>query len=380
MLKPRLITSAAEWNRSILELPAPHILQSWEWGAFKAKYGWTPLRVLFCDGNRTRAAAQVLRRPLPHTPFGVLYVPKGPLLDYADPTLLGETLAALESIAREQRGIFIKIDPDVVKTVGSGQWAVGSEPRPEKSGQWAVDSGRNGAEELLVSRRWRVSHEQIQFRNTMLLDLGRSEEEILAGMKPKTRYNIRLASKRGVRVEVGTVDDLNLFYEMYKETSARDGFLIREFPYYRDAWGAFIKAGLAHMLLARLEDATVAGLILFRFGDRAWYFYGASREAHREAMPNHVLQWQAILWAKAQGCTTYDFWGAPDTLDPNAPMYGVYRFKEGFGGRFTPHIGAYDYVVNPTLYFLYAVVRPRYLDRLRARHPNAMGTGAKIDD
>ncbi|OGO40202.1 MAG: hypothetical protein A2Z03_01210 [Chloroflexi bacterium RBG_16_56_8] len=344
VLTPRVIHDPDEWTRSILRLPGAHILQSWEWGAFKADYGWTPTRVLFFDHDTPRAAAQILRRPLPRTPFGVLYVPKGPVLDYSDPALFAETLAALERIARQQRAIFIKIDADIpLNTVHA----------PSKMAS------------SLLTVHWHLSREQIQFKNTVLLDLTPSEEQLLAAMKPKTRYNIRLAQKRGVHIELGTRDDLQLFYHMYAETSARDGFLIRQFAYYRDAWGMFIEAGRAQMLLAQIDGETVAGLILFVFGDRAWYFYGASRNAHREAMPNHLLQWEAIRWAKAHGCTVYDFWGAPDTLDENAPMYGVYRFKEGFGAKFTQHIGAYDLVVNPALYFLYAVVRPWYLARQR---------------
>ncbi len=346
MLTERLITNPEEWNSSILRLPQAHVLQSWEWGAFKAKYGWTPTRLLFCEGNAPRGAALVLRRPLPRTPFGVLYVPKGPLLDYEDQGLFRATCAALERIAREQRAIFIKIDPDI-------ETEKGEEP---------------AAVQQLIKRGWKMSREQIQFKNTVLLDLRPTEEELLAGMKPKTRYNIRLAIKHGVRVEEGTAEDLRLFYEMYTETSARDGFIIRQFPYYRDALGAFLEGGCARMFLARLTDETIAGLVLFMFGTRALYFCGASRASHRDTMPNHLLQWEAIRWAKAQGCRTYDFWGAPDKLDEQAPMYGVYRFKEGFGGRFTQHIGAYDYVLNPGLYWLYSVVRPRYLGRLRARH------------
>ncbi len=339
VFKFRLVTNPDEWNSTLIQLPDVHVLQSWEWGEFKAKYGWSPTRILFCnDGPSPRAAAQILRRPLPHTPFGIMYVPKGPVVvDWKDSQLVARTLAQLEQIAREQNAVFIKIDPDMDSSLAP----------------------------ILTARGWRASREQIQFRNTVLLDLTPTEDQLLASMRGKTRYNIRLAQRRGVRVEPGTIEDLRLFYEMYAETGARDGFLIRKFPYYRDAWGAFLQASCAKMLLARVGEETVAGLILFVLGTRAWYFYGASRNAHRELMPNHLLQWEAIRWAKANGCTVYDFWGAPDTLDESAPMYGVYRFKEGFGGKFTPHVGAFDYVINPLLYFMYAVVRPWYLARLR---------------
>jgi lipid II:glycine glycyltransferase (peptidoglycan interpeptide bridge formation enzyme) len=201
-----------------------------------------------------------------------------------------------------------------------------------------------------------------------MLDLTRPEEELLAAMKSKWRYNIRLAQRKGVRVEEGNEGNLELFYELYRETSERDGFLIRAFPYYRDVWSTMLRANYAQIFFARVGQETVAGLILFVFGARAWYFYGASRNAHRELMPNHLLQWEAIRWAKQRVCREYDFWGAPDRLDESDPMYGVYNFKMGFGGQFVERIPAHDFVVNPALYWLYAVARPKYLARLRRRH------------
>ncbi len=343
MLTTRAIADRDEWNRTVLALADPHVLQSWEWGAFKARQGWTVQRILLLDRGAPRAAAQILRRPLPRTPLGVLYVPRGPLLAEPDPSLFDLTLEALEQNAREQAGMFVKIDPEFKRP---------DSPDPLTS--------------RLTSRRWRPSKEQIQFKNTVLLDLSPSEEQLLAGMKHKTRYNIRLAGRRGVRVGPGGPADLAAFYDMYAETSARDGFIIRPFAYYQDVWGSLMNAQIAKMFLARLGDEIIAGLILFVFGQRALYFYGASRSAHRDAMPNHLLQWEAIRWAKGCGCAIYDFWGAPDTLDENEPMYGVYRFKEGFGGAFTQNIGAYDFVVNPALYWLYAIARPWYLRLLRS--------------
>lgn len=334
-----VVKNSTEWNNALAALPYPNVLQTWAWGDIKARHGWTPSRVLFSENQTPVAAAQILRRPLPRTPFGVLYVPKGPTLDFQKPELFARVLEQLETIARKQRAIFIKLDPDL-QSVSS-------------------------AAAVLPQRGWRVSTEQIQFHNTVTLDLARTEEEILKGMKPKWRYNLRLAEKKGVRVEFGDETTLQTFYDMYAETSARDGFLIRSFPYYRDVWDTMLGAGQAKILLARVGDETVAGIILFTFAKRAWYFYGASRNTHRDLMPNHLLQWEAMRWAKVQGCTEYDFWGAPDVLDESAPMYGVYKFKMGFGGEFVERIPAHDFVVNRPLYWLYAVARPKYLARLR---------------
>lgn len=341
-VQAQITGSESDWSRALESLPNAHVLQSWAWGEIKAHHGWTPRRVLFCENGAPLAAAQILRRPLPRTPFGVLYVPKGPMLDVTNTQLFGQVLGELEAIARQERAIFIKVDPDVRV----------SEP----------------AAPILPQRGWSVSKEQIQFHNTVTLDLARSEQEILDGMKPKWRYNIRLAEKKGVTVDIvesGDSNALQVFYDMYAETSARDGFLIRSFEYYRNVWETMQRAGQAKIFLARVGQETVAGIVLFLFGKRAWYFYGASRNTHRDLMPNHLLQWQAMRWAKAQGCTEYDFWGAPDTLDENAPMYGVYKFKMGFGGEFVERIPAHDFVVNRPLYWLYAVARPKYLARLR---------------
>jgi peptidoglycan pentaglycine glycine transferase (the first glycine) len=342
------ITERDVWNQALLKLPYHHALQSYEWGQFKAKYGWTPLRLLFEEDGSVRAAASVLRRSLTYLPLCVMYVPKGPALDYSDDALLKHVLSTLEDVARRNHAIFIKIDPDVCL-----------EDLIPPAAQTIATLERRG---------WRLSSEQIQFRNTTLIDLTREEDDLLMAMKSKTRYNVRLAGRRGVEVRLGELADLPLFYEMYVETSSRDEFIIRPFAYYRHAWQAFIEADLAQLFIAQYEGQALAGLILFRFGKKVWYMYGASRDLHRNLMPNHLLQWEAMRWAKDQGCTVYDMWGAPDILDESDPLWKVYKFKEGFGSQFVPHIGAYDYPVSRSLYQFYTVTMPRYLDVLRKRN------------
>lgn len=337
----RLVTDPTTWNDSLLALPRPHVLQTWEWGEVKRRHGWTPTRLLWEREGRSFAAAQVLRRPLPHMPWGVMYVPKGPVLDYDAAETRELVLDDLEWFARRGRGILLKIDPD---------------------------SNSDDLLSDLVRRGWRYSAQQIQFRNTALLDLTPSEDDLLAQMKSKTRYNVRLAERHGVQVRAGTVDDIALFYQMYVETGQRDGFLIRPLEYYDDAWRTFMNKNLAHMLLAEVEGEIVAGLILFCFGATAWYMYGASRDVHRSLMPNYLLQWEAMRWAKARGCTRYDMWGAPDVLDPGDGLWGVWRFKEGLGAQFTLHVGAYDFAPSPLLYWAYVVAAPRYIGLLHRRH------------
>jgi peptidoglycan pentaglycine glycine transferase (the first glycine) len=338
------VNDRASWNETLVRLPRPHVLQSWEWGAFKARHGWSATRWVLRDADAPpRAAALVLRRRLARLPWSVMYVPKGPILDHADGQAWEAVLAHLERLARRQRAIFVKIDPDVLADAPS-------------------------ITERLRERGWRPSAEQIQFRNTMTLDLRQDEETLLAAMKSKWRYNVRLAERKGVTVHPGGVDDLPLLYDLYRETALRDGFVIRPLSYYRDAWNSFIESGLAQPLIAEVAGDAVAMLILFRFGARAWYMYGASRNRHRDKMPNHLLQWGAIRWARSAGCTVYDLWGAPDELDEDDPLWGVYRFKQGFGAAWVRHIGAYDYPTSRLGYWIYSVAMPRVLALMRRRH------------
>ena len=347
------------WDRALLGLPNPHILQSWAWGEFKSRHGWFPIRLLFQEGGQTQAAASILRRKLPRLPVSILYVPKGPALDWTDAVLAQQVLAELEKLARQQRSLLVKVDPDVYYPDQVPAFS----PRPT----CAV-----AASHLLQSRGWCFSGDQIQFRNTLLLDLAQPEEELLAAMKQKTRYNIGLAARRGVTVRHITAgqavtEALDVFYRLYAETARRDGFVIRPPGYYHDAWGTFLKEGRACLLLAEYEEEAVAGLLLFSLGPTAWYMYGASSDRHRQHMPNYLLQWEAVRWAKAAGCTLYDLWGAPDALDETDPMWGVVRFKLGLGGQLARGLGAWDFPANRAGYRVYTEIIPRYLGWLRRR-------------
>ncbi len=252
--------------------------------------------------------------------------------------------------------IFVKIDPEV--PLGRGIPGTESE-RPNPTGAQVVDEWRR--------RGWRESREQIQFRNTAWLDLTGSEDGWLARMKPKTRYNLRLAERKGVAVRSAVEGDLAELYRMYAETSVRDGFVIRPADYYLTLWRAFMQAGLAQPLIAEVAGEAVAGLVLFTFGRRAWYLYGMSRAAHREKMPNYLLQWEAMRRAKAAGCEIYDLWGAPDVFDERDSLWGVFRFKEGLGAEVVRTPGAWDFTTRPLLYDLYTRLLPRLLDVMRRR-------------
>ena len=302
----------------------------------------------------TTAAAMVLKRRIPRTPFCVLYVPRGPALDYHDVARRRQVLGKLEQMAKHERAIFVKIDPEIVHS-----WGLEEEERASPLGAAVARD--------LRKRGWLPSTEQIQFRNTVELPLEATEEQLLAAMKQKTRYNIRLAERKGVIVRRGTPDDFPTLVAMYQETAARDGFTVRPAAYYLDGWTTLYEAGMAQPLVAEVEGQAVAAVILVRFGERVIYMYGASSGEARERMPNHLLQWEAIRWARAKGAKVYDFWGAPDDFNESDRMWGVWRFKAGFNGEVVRFIGAWDYSARPLLYRLYTQAIPRYLNLLRAR-------------
>jgi lipid II:glycine glycyltransferase (peptidoglycan interpeptide bridge formation enzyme) len=346
------------WNTLIRDLPYAHALQTADWALFKQRQtGWQPEPIVFQDGNNTpTGAVMLLTRRI--GPLAVMYAPKGPLIDYADPARVAQALDTLERIARQQRALWLKIDPDVPLATGE-PGAPDDAPRPE--GQQLT--------RLLTARGWRFSDSQVQFRNTIKIDLTQSEDQILVGMGQGKRRKVRYGPKHGVTVRVGTAEDLPLLYRLYAETGQRDGFLTRPYEYYVDEWGTMLRAGFAHVLIAEVEGRAVAHVILFHFGQAVWYFTGASvsDQAVRRLMPSDLLQWEAMRWAKAQGYTTYDMYGAPNDFVDTDPMWRVYEFKRDFGGTLYRHIGAWDYAPIPALNRLYTTVMPRLIGWLRQR-------------
>lgn len=382
MLGIEIVTNNNIWNQLISKLPNPHFLQTYEWGQVKARYGWVPYYAVWMDDgkfhvsthsqfpitNNYIAACLILKKQILNRGFAarlsVLYAPKGPLLDWDNEPLRARVLNDLQSFARKQGAIFLKIDPDVV--LGRGV--------PNSEGDVIDNTGQIMVSDL-TSRGWRVSAEQIQFKNTVLIDLSKSEEEMIMRMKSKTRYNIRLAEKKGIVMRVGKLEDLGMLYRMYAETSIRDGFVIRDEGYYMTVWKLFMQVQSSTFdlrpstipLIAEVESTPVAAIFLFMFAGRGYYVYGMSRNLHREKMPTYLLQWEAMKRAKANGCSTYDLWGAPEIFDESDSMWGVYRFKEGLGGEVVHTLGAYDFAPSKLWYMLYSDIMPRVLDFMRSR-------------
>jgi lipid II:glycine glycyltransferase (peptidoglycan interpeptide bridge formation enzyme) len=329
--------SAAGWEQWLAQFPDVHILQTANWGALKESFGWEPVRVVAESPGVGPIGAQILFRKLP---LGLLmgYLAKGPVgaqeeLQPESPAWI-DLWREVDAICRTRRAVFLKLEPDL--------WRVESVEQPPPPGGF------------------RPAAHSIQPLRTILLDLTASEDQLLARMKQKTRYNIRLAQKRGVLVHPSS--DLDTFYRLITATGDRDAFGVHSQDYYTRAYELFQPYSQCELLMAVYEEKPLAALLVFNHGKRAWYFYGASGDEHRELMPTYLLQWEAMRWARSQGCSQYDLWGVPDVgediLEANFTersdnLWGVYRFKRGFGGQVQRARGPWDRVYRPFWYRLY---------------------------
>ncbi|MDP1546951.1 MAG: peptidoglycan bridge formation glycyltransferase FemA/FemB family protein [Anaerolineales bacterium] len=312
-----------EWNQFLTKFPDAHLLQMGEWGELKKGFGWNPVRVVV-----ENTGAQILFRKLP-LGFTIGYVPK--VSSYQLSVGSEQFWNEVDSVCKKNRAVFLKIEPDV----------------------WS--------EEFLIPHSsFLISKHNIQPPRTIIVSINDDEESILSRMKPKCRYNIRLAEKKGVTVRAW--DDVSAFHEMMTVTGGRDGFGVHSKEYYQRAYELFHPKGTCELLVAEFEGKPLAALMVFAHGHRAWYVYGASNNEERNRMPTYLLQWEAIRWAKARGCEEYDLWGVPDeneeTLESQFEtrhdgLWGVYRFKRGFGGQLKRAAQALDRVYNPSLYWLY---------------------------
>jgi lipid II:glycine glycyltransferase (peptidoglycan interpeptide bridge formation enzyme) len=319
--------SLAEWNSFLTNHPNAHILQTGEWGELKSAFGWVPVRLILDN----RLGAQILFRRLP-LGLTLAYLPK-PVFSDQQFAMSKQFWAEVDKVCKKRRAVFLKIELDI--------WS--NSPLP-----------------LVGGLGVRESPYFIQPPRTIIVDLHGTEDDILACMKQKTRYNIRLAQKKGVTVRPW--DDLPAFHRMILITGGRDGFGVHNLDYYQRAYELFHPTGMAELLVAEYEGKPLAALMVFTRGRRAWYMYGASSDEERNRMPTYLLQWEAMRWARSKGVEAYDLWGVPDvdeeTLEAqfvkrSDGLWGVYRFKRGFGGELKRAVQAMDRVYNPFLYNLY---------------------------
>ncbi len=325
---------------SYLDTALPFLQTAW-WAAFKARHGWAGLafRIVWNDGGQDREfPLSVLVRRL-GLGLSLAYVPHGP----GDPAFL--KLPNFEAwLAALSRGL----KPHLPRGTVCLRWDLltGTRVAPDPSS----DEGEPGdVFPLPLARPFRKPPADVQPADTVAVELG-PDDILLDRMHKKTRYNIRLAEKKGVTVEKCGVEALNEWYALYRETAERDKISIHSETYYRDLFG---HAPNLALWLARHEGKLLAGNVVLVHREQAVYLYGASSNEHRNLMAPYALQWAAMTDARGQGATNYDLFGIPPTDDPSHPMHGLYRFKNGFGGDRIHRNGAWDFVIRPLAWTLW---------------------------
>jgi peptidoglycan pentaglycine glycine transferase (the first glycine) len=334
----------AKWDAFVEQHPYGHFLQTAMWGELKQSHGWKAIRANVVNTSAELVGGSVvLFRTLPFGIGTLAYVPRGPVVNWDDHDLAVSVVRTTVKQARNHGAIGVILEPGLLDT---------------PSDQRTLRDAHLAPIDLAV-----------QPRRTSWVNLDVEEEvDILAQMKQKTRYNIGLARRKGVTVRAGGPDDVAAFYHLMHTTAERNEFSIHPLGYYQSFMQlfAFGNAHLASLLVAEHEGRPLAGVIVVGLGKRATYLYGASSNDSRDLMPTYLLQWEAMRWARARGCLTYDLWGVPDedeaTLEANFKdredgLWGVYRFKRGFGGQIVRHIGAWASIFSPFRWWLFNQAR-----------------------
>lgn len=314
-----MIREATEKDRNIFDKYAKHPLQSWQWGEFRKMTGVEVLRIVEEEGLKIRNVFQITWHKIPKFDLYIGYCPKS-----AMPST--EVLNYVENLAKKKKAIFVKFEPN------------------EKMGVKVP--------EILVEGK------PLFTKYTFQLDIARPEEKILSGMNQKTRYNLRLAEKKGVEiVEDKTENGFEEYWKITEETTKRQKFYNHTKKYHHLMWEAMVKESNGHLLKAVYQGKTLATWILFRLNGVLYYPYGASTSENREVMASNLIMWEAIKLGKKYKCNLFDMWGSmgpePDNKDP---WYGFHRFKQGYGGDLVEFVGSRDLVVSPWQYKVYKAV------------------------
>ena len=403
------------FNEFVEKHPKGHILQTSEWGELKNHYEWDVHRVGMEEKGELIATALLLVRKLPLINKTIVYSPRGLVMDFNDVNLVKKFTYSVKDYCRKLNAIFIKIDPDILHKERDIEGKL-------------IEDGEDNSYIIEFLKTLNYQHKGfdldfngIQPRFVFRLDISSSIEKIFKNFSSKTRYNIRLAERKGIEIFEGTREDLKRFTEIMETTGERNGFITRPLSYFEKMYDEFKDTGKLKLFMAKyniskgissleerikkeeeelerlinkdnLENRDVvlsekidrikklrdellillienkkhpngiiiSGAIVSKLGNKAWYMYGASDNIHRDLMPNYLLQWHMIKWAKKSGCKIYDFRGISGDLDENNPLYGLYRFKKGFNGDFTEFIGEFDMVLDKYLYYLWEVLLPKF--------------------
>ena len=320
----------AEYEKFVQHHPKGHFAQSSLWAKQKPAWKWKAI-VSRDEQGEIRGSVAFLIRKMPIVGRKMMYACRGPVCDLDDRATFAELMNAAKTLAGKEKAYVIKIDPDV----------------PSDQTEFVKMLEDNG----FRTRHTGKNFEAIQPRYVFRLYLnGRGEEEILASFHQKWRYNIRLATKKGVEVRICGKEMVADFARIMVETGLRDNFATRPPEYFAAMLDNLGES--CRLYMAFYEDKPIAGTLAIHYGDKVWYLYGASSNEYRNLMPNYLLQWRMIQWAIETGCRVYDFRGVSGDISEDNPHYGLYRFKQGFHGEFTEFVGEYDYVQNRMMYFI----------------------------
>lgn len=320
-----------------------HFMQIPNWGQVKS--GWESEILVQREAGEICAGVLLLRRKV--GPFCLLYAPRGPVCDLEHLERLMEDVLRY---AKKRHACCLKLDPHI--PAEQQEYAA----HLQALGFTQIPAGAMGNTQPKFVYQIQIAH--------------RDAEQILQNFAPKTRYNVRVAGRKGVQIWRGGSERISEFYPLLVETGRRDGFVVRQMQYYEnllDQMGEY-----AQLFLAEYEGEPIAGAIAIWFGKHAWYLYGASSNAHRGAMPNYLMQYQMMLWAREKGCDIYDMRGISGNLSEDNPLYGLYRFKKGFGhrggvGYIQELLGEYERPINRPAWACYRAalrVRKWYKKRL----------------
>jgi lipid II:glycine glycyltransferase (peptidoglycan interpeptide bridge formation enzyme) len=329
-MEARIITDRQQWNDFVANSECCNITQSYEWGELAHHLDAEAMFAgVLDDEGKLCAAMLVLISTAPVIRRTYFYAPRGPVIGEPDSPAMTVLLNFVKAEARKRGAFMLKVEPSVA----------------DDDARWLVALQKHGFQPTPYASH--VRHEWV-------LDLRPDEKTLLAGMKEKWRYNIRLAGRKGVTVRRGQGSvDLDTFYRIYQTTSERDQFFIHDKGHYEDVMRLFSEGDRAALFLAEYEGEAIAGIIVLTYGHWSWYMYGASSNEQRNLMPNHLLQWNGMQWARAHGCWYYNFRGIPDALEEGQELWGVYVFKRGFGGYAIRSLETHDLAYQPLVYAVY---------------------------
>lgn len=322
MISYLTLNEAEELDRFVIHHPRGHYMQTSRYGRSRPDYGWLAI-VLRNASGKICASIALLLRTVRFTGKQLCYAPRGPV--FTTLAEFREIMEAAQALCRTRGGYLLRIDP----------------PVPVEDAPF-----REQARKLGFHISLRDDYSTFQPKNVYQTQLdGLNQETLLRRFHPKTRYNIRLAQRRGVSIRRGDLSDVPVFCDMMRQTALRDGFSARA-----EAFFTRFLIGMgtdAQLFLAQRDGQILAGAIEVMQGEKAWYAYGCSQSCGRENMANHLLQWVMLCAAMEQGCRVYDFRGVEGRPVLDNPAFGQHRFKQGFDACFVEYAGQMDLELRP---------------------------------